>query len=429
MRRHNDHQPNFHPSRFSAGWVMAALFVLITLDGAPSMAQGREAVVVIGVSRFDIKRMPGGKFKVAPGRGLTWTFRPGESKTAPWVREEMVDPDSEVIHRAVWVDLDGSGKKRLLTAGANRAVLKLYRDPKLRQHPQILWNPVFTKKRSRLRDFRVADIDGDGRPEIIVGTHPKGVVAVLKKTGERWEARELSREDRTWIHEIAVGRVSAPSGPPDFFATFSQPNVVPGKPQLGRIVRWRWDGKGFRASVVESFDRAHAKEITVGDVDGDGRPELVASIEGVSRRYKEGGRVRVKLVEPARVKVYRRRAGKWIAEEIATVPDVSLRSLAVGDADNDGRPDIVLGPRRAGLRILRLRDGAWRQSVIDRRTAGINLPVLIADLDGDGRNEVLAASDFTGQILRYDWTGSGWKRSVFATIPKEHWTWSMEVVR
>ena len=81
------------------------------------------------------------------------------------------------------------------------------------------------------------------------------------------------------------------------------------------------------------------------------------------------------------------------------------------------------------MRILRLRDGAWRQSVIDRWTAGINLPVLIADLDGDGRNEVLAASDFTGQILRYDWTGSGWKRSVFATIPKEHWTWSMEVVR
>ncbi len=84
MRRHNDHRPNLLPIRFSAGWMMAALFALITIEGAPSMAQGREAAVVIGVSRFDVRRMPGGKFKVAPGRGLTWTFRPGESKTTPW---------------------------------------------------------------------------------------------------------------------------------------------------------------------------------------------------------------------------------------------------------------------------------------------------------------------------------------------------------
>ena len=100
-----------------------------------------------------------------------------------------------------------------------------------------------------------------------------------------------------------------------------------------------------------------------------------------------------------------------------------------GDADNDGRPDIVLGPRRAGIRILRLKNGEWRQSIVDRRPAGLNLPLVIGDLKGNGQNEILAASDFTGEILRYSWKGKGWKRSVFATIPKEHWTWSMNLER
>lgn len=416
--------------RLRALWV-AAIAAAVLASGASSRAEaaGREVAVVVGVSRFVVEQAPGRRPEVRPDRGLTWIFRPGPSKQTPWTREEVVDPDSEVVHRALLLDLEGRGEKVLLTAGANRSILKLYRKRDGKWVPEVLWAPVFDPKRSRLRDFRVADVDGDGALDIVVGTHPQGVVAVVKRTADGWKARELSREDRTWVHEIAVGGVRFPSGPPDFFATFSQPNVVPGKPQLGRIVAWRWDGGRFQRSVVESFDRTHAKEIAVGDVDGDGRPELVASLEGLTRLTQEGGRSRAELVEPARVKVYRWRLGKWESEEIATVPDLSLRSVAVGDADNDGVADIVLGPRRAGVRILRRAPGGWVQSVIDPKAAGVNLPLLVADLDGDGKNEVLAASDFTGEILRYSWNGKEWERSVFARIPQEHWTWSMDVSR
>lgn len=387
-----------------------------------------EQKIVIGASRFAVKSLQGQRSKVVPDRGLVWIFTRNKANGGLWRREEIVDKDSEVIHRAKFLDWDGSGRKRLLTAGANRALLKLYHPG---SSPEILWNPLFTKQRSRLRDFRIADVNGDGRQEIIVGTHPKGVVAVVGRDKKGWKTEELSREERTWIHEIAVGHVTATSGPPDFFATFSQPNVAPGRPQIGRIVAWRWDKakSKYRSKPVDFFKKTHAKEITVGDIDGDGHQELIASIEGVAAKRRKGQSERLKLAEPSRVVVYRWKSNQWMRKEIAIVPDLSLRSLAIGDADNDGRPDIVLGPRRAGIRILRLKNGEWKQSIVDRRPAGLNLPLVIGDLEGNGQNEILAASDFTGKILRYSWKGKGWKRSVFATIPKEHWTWSMNLER
>lgn len=385
-----------------------------------SLAAARQ--IAVGVSEFQLGQ--GGKVQAGPGK--VWLMRPGPQPGGPWSLKEIVDKDSQVTHRALLLDLDGDGRRSLLTAGGSHPLLKLYREEKGGWHPEILWEPPPGDGTARLRDFRVGDTDGDGRPEILIGTHPKGLVAVLKREGGAWKALELSREERTWVHEVAIGKVD-PKGPPHLFATLSHPNVLPGRPQPGRIAAWRWEGGRYRASVVESFSTTHAKEIEVWDLDGDGRAELVAAIEGVTREV--GGRV--ELLEPVRIKAYRWEGGRWTSEVLAEIPDVSGRAIAIGDADNDGRPDVVLGARSAGLWLLTfdLRERRWRKTLIDRESAGINHPLLIADIDGDRKNELYAAADVQGQISRYDWRGGRREKSLVLQIPKEHWTWAMEASR
>ncbi len=402
-----------------------AFFILLGFSAAFAQ-EGRPLPgvhqIAVGVNGFQID----GEQKIRAGPGKVWLLRSGPQPDGLWDLTEIVDPDSQVIHRALLLDLDGDGRRALLTAGGNRPLLKLYRKEGEDWQPQILWESSTDQGVSRVRDFRVGDVDGDENAEIVIGTHPEGVVAVLKREEGTWKALEINREGRTWVHEIVIAPM-APEGPPHFFATLSHPNVLPGKPQPGRIAAWRWQGDGYTASVVESFSETHAKEIGTGDLDGDGRVELVAVVEGVTREV-DG---RVELLEPVRIKAYRWKDNQWTSEILAEVPDASSRAIAVGDADHDGRADVVLGTRSAGLWLLSFdrQGGRWDKTLIDRESAGINHPLLIADMDGDGKNELYASADVQGQINRYTWAGGQWQKSLVLQIPKEHWTWAMEIAR
>jgi hypothetical protein len=45
------------------------------------------------------------------------------------------------------------------------------------------------------------------------------------------------------------------------------------------VIRFSWDGEKFEKSEVVSLETRHIKEILVADVDGDGREELYAALE------------------------------------------------------------------------------------------------------------------------------------------------------
>ena len=87
-------------------------------------------------------------------------------------------------------DLDGDGKKELVTAvnGTwNRVTVYSERG-------QPLWNAQFgpgisTAPRAQMRDLDIADLDGDGRKEIIVGISEGLVVALDCRCGKLWSTR------------------------------------------------------------------------------------------------------------------------------------------------------------------------------------------------------------------------------------------------
>jgi hypothetical protein len=95
---------------------------------------------------------------------------------------------------------------------------------------------------------------------------------------EGWRAEEIDREAGLFVHEIEIGDVDA-DGVPEIFATPSLPNK-PDEEQPGEVRMYRHGEGGYARALVDAPGDTHAKEILVTDVDGDGVSELYVAWEG-----------------------------------------------------------------------------------------------------------------------------------------------------
>jgi hypothetical protein len=201
-------------------------------------------------------------------------------KAGKWERRTFDDTNNNVFHKAMAYGSDG-----FLTIGGSKAEVKLWRTNGTRE---LLWEADFGGKSSRMRDAEVGNVFGDGKPAIAIATHDHGVVAVLRRDGTgRFQVEELDREPETVVHEIELGDLDG-DGVVEIYATPTAPNMVDGTPQPGKVVRYV-PAKGEGRTVVADLGDRHAKEILVTDLDGDGRDELYVSVEAVS-----GGRVEIR---------------------------------------------------------------------------------------------------------------------------------------
>ncbi len=210
-----------------------------------------------------------------PGRLAILTRRDGQ-----WTHRTLEDTNNNVFHKAMAYESEG-----LLTVGGSKALVKLWRTNGTRE---LLWEADFGGQFSRMRDAEVGNIYGDGKAAIAIATHDQGVVAVLRRdSAARFKVEELDRQPETVVHEIELGDMDG-DGVMEVYATPTAPNRVDGTSQPGKVVRYV-PARGQGRTVVADLGDRHAKEILVTDLDGDGRDELYVSVEAVS-----GGRVEIR---------------------------------------------------------------------------------------------------------------------------------------
>jgi hypothetical protein len=314
-----------------------------------------------------------------------------------WTATVLEDPESNVFHKAVQTP------EGILTIGANRAFLRTWTFADGAWKIATHWNPTFGGKHDRLRDIEQGDVDGDGKPEWVIATHDQGVIAVLHPD-EQWRVDEVDRQPSTFVHEIEIGDVDGDETA-EFFSTPSKPNKLD-QEQAGEVRMYRRTANGWERSIVDAPGDTHAKEILCADVDRDGVAELyvvwegaigqggalvrpvtvkqyrmrdgkwassvVATIQDRQTRAIQAGDVngdgKIDLVAGALgsgLWLIEQGAGAWTAKPIDAQSSGYEHPVDLADLDGDGVLEIyVASEDQAELRQYRWRDGRFAKTVI-----------------------------------------------------------------
>jgi len=179
---------------------------------------------------------------------------------------------------------------------------------------------------------------------------------------------------------------------------------------LNRGGSWELSSDGLPKNLI-------ADNIEAGDVDGDGRPEIVVSSNSNGERQlvfsyhgDDGWRpfehlatfVQFRMINQetqARNGLVRYPLPQGDEEFVLGSPvvwekerkDVFFR-LALGDVDGDGDTDVVAGRRESGLEVfLQTPEGLfYRERGSEFDAIGRAFDIRLVDLDGDGRDDIIA---------------------------------------
>ena len=394
-------------------------------EGQPGSGGAKASGKVLLVAQSTFKRAANGQYTV-PGPATLLVLRQEGSR---WHQETIEDPESSVFHKGMVIAEEGQ-EPAIVTIAGKKAALKLWRRQGKTWTSKTVWQPSFGGENDRLRDIEIADVTGDNQPEIVLATHDQGVVAVMKRTKSGWEPIEIDREPNTFVHEVEVGDVDG-DGTAEIYATPSHPNKGTGGPQPGKVTRYQWNGERFEREVVISWDTRHAKEILVADLDGNGHPELYASLEGET----EGGLCGMpgsKIVHPGEIVRLDRGENGWSSKVVATLENECLcRFLLAGDLDNDGSPELIAATSKQGIWMFEPGPSLpLKGTLLTRETGGFEHASLLADMDGQGGPELYVADDSHGRLVRYTWSGGrlGPAEVILTrTVPRSAMTWNLWV--
>lgn len=361
----------------------------------PALADDLPNALVLALSAFDAPKPGATEPPVPLPAELEFIARRG----GKWVVTRMTDPESNVFHKALAYQTPG-GEEVLLTGGGTRALLKLWKKEAGKLVGRTIWEKDFGGKFSRMRDIEVGDVDGDGARVIAVATHDQGVVAVVRPRDDAYQASELDQEKDTFVHEVELGDVDG-DGTLEVYATPSEPNRLDGSAQEGHVVRYvPKTGEGRK--IVADLGSRHAKEILVEDLDGNGKDELYVLVEGQKNPSDDGllhktGIWRYEADTPPDegipIAEFDDRLGRFLTsgdldgdgrmELVAALYAKGVWWLEPGD--DPTKP--------------------WVKRVVDRDSKSFEHAALVTDLDGDGKQELYVANDEGRSIRRFVWNG------------------------
>jgi hypothetical protein len=179
----------------------------------------------------------------------------------------------------------------------------------------------------------IGDLDGDGKPDLAVTNHKSYTVSVYRNTS-------------------AIGSITG----------------------------------GSFASKVDFTTAAYPESVAVGDLDGDGRLDLAVACMGsvsVLRNTSVGGSI------------------SFAATQYFSA-GTAFNSIAVGDLDGDGRPDLAVVENAYDI-VCVLRNTSASGSIgfaekVDFATGSNPLSVAIGDLDGDGKPDLAVANGWSNTV-------------------------------
>jgi WD40 repeat protein len=211
----------------------------------------------------------------------------------------------------------------------------------------------------RCKDLTIGDADNDGDNDIILVTHGIGLIRMYSWDGKEWQKEDL---DKNYIAEVdkATG------------ANHRVPN----------------DQLPCSECVVQTA--VHIAKI--GDVDNDGKNEVVTSISSPLELQN--------VPERGLIKVYKKEGGRWKSQVIDEFDDIEARGLFIADIYNNGRNALLVGtgtPRTtpAGVYAYEFQNNKWNKKLVYSNGVEKNMKAMtIGDIFNDGVQRIVFSTGF-----------------------------------
>ena len=215
--------------------------------------------------------------------------------------------------------------------------------------------------------IQIADLNGDGRNDVVVAERSCGIEILLQNAAGGLEpgaflpsadshivrAADMNGDGRIDLVGIGLG--------------------------TGTVSVWLQRAGGWDAAMVIAFAHLGSLDMALGDINGDGRPDIVVASGGDGPPGKGLGLL------------LQRADGGFDAGGYLTVdPTWGAWGVAIGDLNGDGRADVVSGFSGAGLALF-LQGSDSRllpMQVLSGYSEARYLKIL--DVSGDGRLDLVA---------------------------------------
>lgn len=281
-------------------------------------------------------------------------------------------------------DFDGDGKLDLVISirnfddpRAQPSSLRFYRG----KGDGTFHPPTSTPVRYRPREIRVADVDADGKLDLVIThDHPSDpLISILRGNGNGTFGAAESYLIEEWIRSLRIHDMDG-DGAPD---------IVGGGLRRVFVLKNAGDGT-FRAHRLHGFGDAESL-LATGDLNGDG----IADVVVVRPSF---GELEVLL---------RDESGELSSASIATTGQTP-RVVVIDDADGDGKVDVVVANFGGGdVSVFRGNGDGTLKPRADYVSDAEPVSVAVGDLNGDGKPDIVVGHTSGKSVTVHPNAGDG----------------------
>jgi len=275
--------------------------------------------------------------------------------------------------------MDGDGKLDLITAADGGVAI--WRNTTPAAGSLSFADPITYGLGGSSTALAIADIDGDGKPDILTANGSDATLTVMRNTARLGLINDSSLATfqlipvRSSAWHFAVGDIDGDNKPDIVVTTATGVGILRNQATPGAVT-----ASSFAAEVEFPTGKS-PYSVSLGDLDADGRPEIATST------VRQPGHSDIAILKNLT-------AGPGIssssfAVKSTTTPTISSNGIAIADVDGDGHPDLAFASDQ-GVSVLKVAINTQAPVVksFSPDSSNIGLPVTIRGTRFSGATSV-----------------------------------------